>query len=121
MLHYQQQQQKKKTTQPSASPHRLYLPLRVRFSRPAVFRCRPCMYLVDVRHLRSHVVLFERLLFGLPAWEWQHHLRGMRHPEERRNKPVTLMHVHGDRSGSPSKYYTRGPHERRLMVTAIIH
>ena len=48
-----------------------------------------CIYLIDVCYLRPHVVLFDRLLFGFPAWERQHHLRGMGHPEERRNSSVT--------------------------------
>lgn len=41
------------------------------------------IYLIDVRHLWPHFVLFNRLLFGLPAREGQHHLRGMRHPDKR--------------------------------------
>lgn len=50
-------------------------------------------YLVDVGHLWPNVVLFDRLLFGIPAWEWQHNFRGMRHPDKRRDSMVTQMYT----------------------------
>lgn len=76
--------------------------------RPTVVRLcfNLCIYLIDVCYLWPHILLFDRFLFGFPAWEWQHHLRGMRHPEERRNSWMTLMHTHIDRFGSPFKYNT---------------
>lgn len=49
------------------------------------------IYLVDVRHLWPHFVLFDRFLFGLPAREWQHHLRGVRHPDKRPERTAALV------------------------------
>lgn len=48
------------------------------------------MYLIDVCNLWAHIFLFYRLLFGLPTREWQHHLRGMRDPVERRETCVKM-------------------------------
>lgn len=56
------------------------------------FHARECIHLIDVRYLWSHIVLFDRLLFWFPAWEWQHHLSGMRHPVGRRSSSVTYAY-----------------------------
>lgn len=49
------------------------------------------IYLIDVRHLWPYFVLFDRCLFGLPARERQHHLRGMRHPDKKPERTPVMF------------------------------
>lgn len=95
---------------------RLFCPL---WAHLLCFRFKACAYLVDVCYLWPHVVLLDRLLFGFPAWEWQHHLRGMGHPEERRDSSVILIPVHIDGFRGPSNRNTHWPHACWLLVIPL--